>query len=150
MPLVTTLAGTWTWNGTTTVASTDTSGVVVGDWIKRDDFSPIFKITAIAVNVSVTIENPQNLTIPSGTGAKKTQEPIANAIMAAADRVRTVFSTEPVTEPSAPAGTTRLLAEDYSSPTVHAGKKYRISYTYVNPPSSKAWGAVASIDQAIV
>lgn len=69
------LDGAWTWDGTTTVLSTDTSGVSVGDWIrlepKRYDVCPIpFKVTAINANVDVTIENPYFLKIESGTGAE--------------------------------------------------------------------------------
>lgn len=64
-----TLLGTWTWDGTLMVTSTDTSGVVDGDWIRLDENNPWFKITAITPNVNVTIENPDGLTVPSGSGA---------------------------------------------------------------------------------
>ena len=101
MPLVTALTGTWTWDGTTTVFSTDTSGVVVDDYIKMDDESPAFKVTAVVANTSVTIDNPEALTIPTGTGASKTDEPIRDEILAAAD-VQMVPEPEVVTQPDDP------------------------------------------------
>jgi hypothetical protein len=61
--------GTWTWNGTTTVTSTDTSEVAVGEWIKLISDGQMFEITSITPNVSVTLLNPDSLTIPSGGGA---------------------------------------------------------------------------------
>lgn len=112
MPLVTVLSGTCTWDGTTTVLMTDTSGVVVGDYIRMDDESFAFKITAVVVNTSVTIDNPGALTIPTGTGASKTDEPIRDEILAAGDvqmvpeaEVVTQPDDEPVTIPIALAGT---------------------------------------------
>ena len=70
------LAGTWTWNGTTTVLTTNTSGVVSGDFI-RLDASPtlFFQISGIVPNTSVTILNPGAATIPTGaTGSSKATE----------------------------------------------------------------------------
>jgi hypothetical protein len=73
------LDGAWTWDGTETVLSDDTSGVAVDDYIKMPEtkeqkkvgyLNPIFLVTAVAANVSVTISNPNCLDIPSGTGAK--------------------------------------------------------------------------------
>lgn len=64
-------SGTWTWNGTTTVASDDTSGVVTGDFIAQSATGPFFEITSISANVSVTILNPSSFTIPSGASAYK-------------------------------------------------------------------------------
>ncbi len=63
--------GTWTWAGTTTVTSNDTSGVVVGNFIRRTATDPLFEITAITPNVDVTITNPGGLTIPSGAGVEE-------------------------------------------------------------------------------
>ncbi len=64
-------SGTWTWNGTTTVSSTDTSGVSIGDFIGINANGPFFEISAITPNTNVTILNPQSLPIPSGTGIRK-------------------------------------------------------------------------------
>lgn len=69
------LSGSWTWNGTTTVLSTDTSGVSSGYWIRLPVLSGakeygIFKIASVSANVSVTIENPSDLDIPTGSGAE--------------------------------------------------------------------------------
>jgi hypothetical protein len=64
--LITTLLGTWTWDGTLTVLATNTSQVAVGNWIRLDSDNQFFKITAITPNTDVTIENPGSLTVPSG------------------------------------------------------------------------------------
>jgi hypothetical protein len=63
------LAGTWTWNGTTTVLATNTSGVVAGDFIRLDTSPTLFfQIQTIVANTSVTILNPGAATIPTGAG----------------------------------------------------------------------------------
>jgi hypothetical protein len=64
-------SGTWTWDGTTTVATTDTSGVSIGDFIGINVNGAFFEISAITPNTNVTILNPQSLPIPSGTGIRK-------------------------------------------------------------------------------
>jgi len=66
-PKATTLLGTWTWNGTTTVLATNTSQVAAGDFI-RLNASPtlFFQISVVTPNVSVTILNPGAATIPTG------------------------------------------------------------------------------------
>jgi hypothetical protein len=64
--ILTTLLGTWTWDGTTTVLATNTSQVATGNWIQLDSDGQFFKITAITPNTDVTIENPGSLIIPSG------------------------------------------------------------------------------------
>ena len=64
---ITALTGTWTWDGTTTVLSDDTSQVAVNDWVRLKADNQWFKITGITPNTSVTIENPDGLTIPSGS-----------------------------------------------------------------------------------
>lgn len=63
------LAGTWTWDGSLVVLSSDTSAVSVGDWIALEDGGPFFEVDSIAPNVSVTLLNPFNLSVPSGSGA---------------------------------------------------------------------------------
>lgn len=63
------LVQTYTWNGTTTVASANTGEVVVGDWIKLDADGQYFEVSAVTPNVSVTILNPGGLTIPTGATA---------------------------------------------------------------------------------
>lgn len=65
----TVLAATYTWGGTTTITSGDTSEVAVGDFIRLDSDGQWFEISAITPNVDVTILNPGSLTIPSGATA---------------------------------------------------------------------------------
>jgi hypothetical protein len=60
-----TLLGNWNWNGTTTVAATDTTQVAVNDWVCANSDGQFFKITAETPNVDVTIENPHGYTIPN-------------------------------------------------------------------------------------
>jgi hypothetical protein len=57
--------GTSSWNGTTTVSMTDTTGVAPGDFIGATTTGPWFEITAETSNVSVIITNPNGFTIPS-------------------------------------------------------------------------------------
>ena len=63
------LVQTYTWAGTTTVLSSNTGEVVVGDWIKLDSDAQYFEISAVTPNTSVTILNPGGLTIPTGATA---------------------------------------------------------------------------------
>jgi hypothetical protein len=63
------ISGTITWDATTTVLMTDTSQLAVGNWISKDSDAQAFKVTSITENVSVSIENPRGLTIPTGAGA---------------------------------------------------------------------------------
>ena len=63
------LAQTYTWNGSTTVASGNTSEVVVGDWIKLDADGQYFEVSVVTPNTNVTILNPGGLTIPTGATA---------------------------------------------------------------------------------
>lgn len=70
-PTQSTPSGTWTWDGTTTVLSNDTSGVSVGDWIAQASGGPYFEITGITPNTSVTITNPGSVTIPTGSGVDR-------------------------------------------------------------------------------
>lgn len=60
------LTTVYTWNGTTTVLSPDTSEVSIGDWIRLDSDGQFFEITGITPDVDVTISNPGALSIPSG------------------------------------------------------------------------------------
>jgi uncharacterized phage protein gp47/JayE len=71
------LAATYTWNGSTTVASADTSEVSAGDWIRLDSDDQWFEIQSIVPNTSVTIANPGALTIPTGS----TQSSVATDIL---------------------------------------------------------------------
>lgn len=61
--------GTWTWQGSSIVLATDTSGLAngVNDRIRLDSDGQFFPIQSIDPNVSVTLE-PTALTIPIGTG----------------------------------------------------------------------------------
>jgi hypothetical protein len=63
------VSGTVTWDGTTTVLTTVTTQLAVGNWISMDSDAQAFKITAITAGTSVTIENPRGLTIPTGAAA---------------------------------------------------------------------------------
>lgn len=63
----------YTWDGTTTVLTPDTSDVVVGDYIQLDEDGQPFEITVINPSVDVTIV-AGGLTIPTG--------PIATALSA--------------------------------------------------------------------
>ena len=67
-------AGVWTWDGSLTVLASVTAGVVIGDWVRAPALtdgnpSPWFKVTAVNANVDVTIENPDELDVPSASGA---------------------------------------------------------------------------------
>jgi len=81
------LSGSWSWGGTTTVLSNDTSGVVAGQWVRlpkaaNGKDNPLFKVTFVAAGVSVTIENPKNKTIPVGLGIQAgTPEDLADKIV---------------------------------------------------------------------
>jgi len=127
------LSGTWTWGGTLTVLSTDTSGVVAGDWIRLPVIKGavtygLFKIVTVNANTSVVIQNPSDLTIPSGTGAegaspidltgavvKFTMTKILDQPNASAAAHKTSY-VDPLeiemTDPAAGAGTVHLLASD--------------------------------------
>lgn len=63
------LSAVYTWNGTTTVTTPNTSEVVVGDWIRLVSDGQWFEISAVTLNTSVTILNPGSDTIPSGATA---------------------------------------------------------------------------------
>lgn len=68
------VAGVWTWNGTTTITASSTTGVSVGDWVrlpaqKSGELTyALFEVSAITPDVDITILNPTNLSIPSGAG----------------------------------------------------------------------------------
>jgi len=63
------LSGTWSWDGSTTVLTTDTSGVSPGDQIKYGIDGHPFVIDTIVPNTSVAILNPGSELIPSGVGS---------------------------------------------------------------------------------
>lgn len=62
------IAGTHTWDGTTTVLSDDTSGLTTGDYVRQSSTEPAFKILSITPNTSFVIDNSKSLTIPTGSG----------------------------------------------------------------------------------
>jgi len=73
------VTGTWTWNGSLVVLSSNTGGVVAGDWIRlpvSTGATPnaLFKVASIAANVSATITNPNNYSIPSSQGLTTTEK----------------------------------------------------------------------------
>ena len=61
------LSTTYTWNGTTTITTPDTSEVQPGDWIQLDSDEQFFEIDGLTVDTSITILNPDSLTIPTGS-----------------------------------------------------------------------------------
>ena len=61
------LQAIYTWNGTTTVTTADTSEVAVDDWIRYGEFGELFQISVVTPGVSVTILNPGSDTILSGS-----------------------------------------------------------------------------------
>jgi uncharacterized phage protein gp47/JayE len=64
------LPGTWTWDTTTTVLATDTSTVVVGDFVRKDSSPSLwFQIDSITPDTSVALLNPGSASIPTGAGA---------------------------------------------------------------------------------
>ena len=75
------LAGTWTWDGTVVVLTTDSTGVVVDDWIELDADGQFFQISGISLGTGpsgedeVTILNPDSLTIPSGATGSSVVDP---------------------------------------------------------------------------
>jgi len=109
MLVKTLLAGTYTWPGGTdaapVVTTGDTSDVVVGDYVKREENDELYwKVTVVTTNVSITLDNPDVLTIPTGTPntAYKTEEGVRDDILAAGD-VAQVDLMEVVTQPNDPA-----------------------------------------------
>jgi hypothetical protein len=65
----TVIAAVFTWDGTTTVLSPDTSEVLVGNFIRLTADGQLFEVSAINTDVDVTILNPGGLTIPTGATA---------------------------------------------------------------------------------
>jgi hypothetical protein len=150
MSLFKPLVGTWTWDGTTTVLSDDTSGAQAGDFIQKSQMEgPALEIGTVNAGVSVVLLNPHHAVIPTGSGAVLSQQNVRNDIVAAPD-VQCVETFEDITEPHAAPGTKRIIRQDYSSATVQVGKTYRMDWMYVHPPSDPAWGAVAGIEESIV
>ncbi len=75
-PIIAALVQTFTWDGTTVVTVPDTSEVGPGNWIRLDSDNQFFQIASVQTNVSVTIENPLGLTIPSdATPSSKSENP---------------------------------------------------------------------------
>lgn len=72
---VTALLGTVTWNGTTTVAMTNTSQVTAGSYIRLDADTQFFRVISVTTNVEVQITNPEGLTIPSGATGSSVTDP---------------------------------------------------------------------------
>jgi hypothetical protein len=62
----TALAAVYTWNGTTTVTTSDTSEVEIGDWISLDLDGQLYQVVNVTLNTSVEIVNPVGYTIPTG------------------------------------------------------------------------------------
>ncbi len=64
--LATALVATYTWAGSVTIITGDTSESAIGDFIRLDVDGQWFEITGIVPSTSVTISNPGSLTIPTG------------------------------------------------------------------------------------
>jgi len=80
---ITVAAGTYTWNGTTTVTTTITTDLAVGDFIGNKggtNASSFFKILSIVPATSVVIDNPQGRTIPTAAGISTNHIPAAKRI----------------------------------------------------------------------
>jgi hypothetical protein len=66
-PAKTSLAATYTWDGTTTVLSSDTSEVTAGEYISLDGSGAWYYVAAVTTDVSVTIVDVLSIGfIPSG------------------------------------------------------------------------------------
>lgn len=57
-------AGTISWDGTTTVLTSDTTGLVSGQMIAATVTGPYFEITAVTPSTSITITDPNSFGIP--------------------------------------------------------------------------------------
>jgi len=67
---VTQIVADLTWDGTTTILTSDTSEVTPGQYIKFGELaSDEFLVDSVVSGTSVTITNPASLTIPTGSGA---------------------------------------------------------------------------------
>ncbi len=64
----TALTAAYTWDGTLVITISDTSEVVVGNWVRLDVDGQYFEIDTIIADTSVAILNPNNLTIPGTVG----------------------------------------------------------------------------------
>jgi len=99
--LVQSMVGTQTWNGTTTIATTSTSYVTVGDRIRLDSDGQWFEVTGLVFNTSITITNPLGLTIPTGaSGSSSAGTPESRAIFDSLAGLTTVVGSSTVTIPS--------------------------------------------------
>jgi hypothetical protein len=61
------LSATFTWDGTTTILSGDTSEIEAGEWIRLDVDGQYFQVQSVVDDTSVTIDNPQDLVLPTGS-----------------------------------------------------------------------------------
>lgn len=115
------ITAVFTWDGTTTVVATgaDTSEVVVNDWIRLDSDGQWFQITALVTNTSVTISNPDGLTIPSGATARSvtksvpTWSELTTIVLGDVAAARTFTASATAAETSATVQTTVQQAADF-------------------------------------
>lgn len=68
------LSATYTWDGTTTVTTTDTSEVKMNGWIQLNSDGQWFRIDAVTTDTSITISNPFSFSIPSGSSTSSFTE----------------------------------------------------------------------------
>ena len=146
------LAVTYTWNGTTTITTPDTTEVAAGDFIQLDSDGQFYEIVSVVPNTSVTISNPGAYVIPTGA----TQSSIATDLIteglagpppdsAVGGEIRLSLDLFPIKEadPFQVTSSTRgLLTQgvDYVlnpamgqlnfTPALAAGEKVIASYTY--------------------
>jgi len=129
--------GTWVWNATSTVKSTNTSGVLVGDWIRSpSDIERFFEVSAINPNVSVTILNPYGVVIPSGKKADvSTVIDLTNAIIRSSIR-HVLTDTEITIKHSYDASEIQIT----NAPNGKAVVKLRIDDTIDEAAGQYVWG----------
>lgn len=100
------------WNGTTTVTMTDTSELAVGDFIGYQR-APMFEISALVPNTSVTILNPSSRTIPTGMGGGE------SVLIPGATRITLYSETGDATTPYKAADTTGWSVKSFKSGRDH-------------------------------
>lgn len=146
------LAATFTWNGTTTVSSADTSELTTDDFIRLDSDGTWFPIVSITPDVSVVIGNPGAVSIPSGaTQSSKATDLLTQGLAgpppnAAVGGETTLFTNlKPIKDgdPFVVSSSTRgLLTQDVDyilnpasgqldfNPTLSTGERVIADYTY--------------------
>lgn len=76
-PAKTSLTATYTWDGTTTVTSSDTSEVSVGEYITLDGSGAYYYVAAVTTDTSVTVVDVLNIGVIPGGATPSAKSPIA-------------------------------------------------------------------------